>query len=321
MSGLRAVAGARPIAATAAAAVAGVLVAGATLACLLDSDLGGYVVAATAVVAAATAAGAALFLAMPGAAPARTPVGGLALRAVPVAFAAALAVVAFDVMHVSGDGLRGLADPLSRSVALTGPDYQAALTRCAGLVVIAWALQDRAAPRPAVAAVGALVVCGSFALTGHARTHTPAALVVVCVVAHVVAVTWWWGGLLGVGTALRQARPDRAAVGRLVATFAHLMTGVLVMLLSAGVALALLYLHPVTALWSTAYGRVLLVKTTLVAAVLAVGAVNHRRLAPRAARGDRPAMQALAATVAGEQIVLVAVLVITAVLVGQNPNG
>lgn len=306
---------------TAVAAAAGVGAAALTAGCLTNADLGRYVVSAVALTSAMTAAGLALFTLMPAAAPVTAVVARLTVAVVPVAFATALLLVAFDVMQVSGGGLAGLTDPVGRDAVLRGSDYQAALARCGGLVLIAAAVGD-ARPRARTSgAAGALLVCASFLLTGHARTHGPVALVVACELAHVVAASAWWGGLLGVGTSLRTAGADATAAGRLVATFATLMTGVVVMLLAAGAGLALLVLHPVSALVTTAYGRVLVVKIAVVAGILAAAAVNHRRLAPAAAAGDRRAIRMLTSMVTAEQIGLATVFVITSVLAGQNPNG
>lgn len=299
-------------------AAAGLAVAAAVMALILHPLAGVYVCQAVGLPASLAAAGVAAFraLAAPGAVSGRL-AGTVDVLAV-VAFAAALVGIGFLVMTVADDTLPGLGDRLSWSVVLRGGDYAAVLARGAGLVAAVLSVRERRAGRAGLLAVAALLlVATTYAVSGHARSHGPAALVVIATIAHVAGAAAWFGGLVGLGVALhRRTAPS----GRLLAGFAGVMTGVLTTVLAAGGALAFLYLPSVSALVTTAYGEVLLVKLVLVAAMLAVSATNHLRLVPRAAGGDAAAARLLRATVAVEQVVLLTVLVITAILMRQDPG-
>jgi putative copper export protein len=303
------------------AVASGVLVAGAILTCLLRPEVGKYATEAVAMVCALGTAGIAFFVAI---APADLDVArllrGPTTRLAVVAFAAALVTLPFAVMVVSGDGLRGLGDGLARAVALRSGDYESVVTRGVGLVLVVGALRARVIPRVPLVA-GALLVSGSYMLTGHVRTHGPVVAVVVTALAHVVAASAWFGGLLALGLALYRTRDDTMASGRLLAGFARTMTVVLSLLLAAGVGLAVLYLPSPAALVRTAYGDVLLVKLAVVASVLVLSTANHLRLVPAAERGSASAVRVLRANIAAEQLLLMTVLVITAVLMRQNPGG
>jgi putative copper export protein len=120
---------------------------------------------------------------------------------------------------------------------------------------------------------------------------------------------------------LRAAGADGRTAALLLTRFARLMTGVLVALLAGGIGLAVLYLPGPAELVQTAYGQVLLIKLALVGGLLVISAANHRRLVPLAAAGNARAVQVLRTNVAVEQIALLAVVFITAVLMRQNPGG
>jgi copper transport protein len=305
--------------ADATAVAVGLLVAGLTAACLLASGFGVYVVNGIGLVAALLTAGLAMFATLPGAAAAT--LHRLLSAAAATTFASALVSIPFAVMSVDGRGLTGLGDSLARDVVLRSGDYAGVLMRCAGAIVVVLAvrLAHRSRESRGLLLLGAVTVAGSFLLTGHVRTHGPAALVVACGLAHVLAASGWFGGVVGLGVTLRTVRGEAAA--RLLTTFASLMTGVVTMLLAGGLGLALLYLPSAGALAGTAYGQVLLVKLAVVVGVLVLSAANHRRLVPLAARGRADAVAVLRLNVALEQIGLLAVVLITEILTRQNPGG
>jgi copper transport protein len=238
-----------------------------------------------------------------------------------VGFAASLLSVLFEIVDVAGVGLSGIGNATAREVVLRGGDYQSALARSGGLCVVAFAFSSHHSRRLTRTALltGGVITCTSFVLMGHVRSHHPVALVATLALSHVLAVAAWFGGLVGLATLLRQTRIERIRQAHVVATFAGLMTGVVAMLLAGGIGLSLLYLPSWHALFVTAYGQVLLIKLALVTAVLVVSASNHRRIVPAASDGNPAALALLRTNVAIEQIVLVAVLVITEVLMRQSP--
>jgi copper transport protein len=300
-----------------------VLVTGLLVASVAWPSFGLYAVDGVALACAVVAAGLAFFTAV-----FADPTDGEAwwattVRIVALAgFAATLLTVAFTVMVVAGDGVRGLGDGLARGAVLRGSTYEAALARCAGLSLIAAGFSLGRLTwtwRRAVMLAGGLLASGSFLLAGHARSHGPAVVVMLCLLAHVIGASGWAGGLVGLAVTLRRRSVDPTRQARVLITFAGLMTGVIAMLLAGGVGLGVLYLSSWHALVSTAYGQVLIVKVGLVAGMLVVSASNHYRFVRPAARGDRATLATLKMNVAVEQIGLVTVLLITEVLLRQNP--
>ena len=66
--------------------------------------------------------------------------------------------------------------------------------------------------------------------------------------------------------------------------FSAAALGTVAVLAVAGTVMAVIVLPSLSDLWSTGYGRVLLVKVAIVAAVVALGAYNRRWLVPAVAR-------------------------------------
>jgi copper transport protein len=299
----------------------GVAVTGRVLAMLLRPTFGLYVAEGAGLVTALAAAGLSMYVVI---APREVSVQrwlrGPAIALAVTAFAVVLAAVPFDVMVVAGNGLRGLGNGLARSVVLRSGETETAVMRGLGLVLVVAGFRWHSTRAQWVAFAGALLVIGSLALVGHARTESPQVAVTAAVLAHVGAASAWFGGLLGLGISLHRTHGDVETSGRLIARFARTMEGVLALVLAAGVGLAILYLPNIGAFVHTAYGQVLLVKLAVLSAVLLVSAANHLRLVSMARCGNAAALRVLRTNIAVEQIGLLAIFAITAVLMRQDPR-
>lgn len=196
-----------------------------------------------------------------------------------------------------------------------------------GLLVVLTALAllaDGAARRPDwVAARGeglllAAVSLAALAAAGHAVAVEPAAPAVTVHAVHVVVAALWVGATPWLAGLLRAGASDRGADSRPYAVlaarrFSRLALGAALVVGATGVVNAVWHVGGLPGLLGTAYGRWLLVKLALVAALLGVAAVNRWRLLP-ALGGDgpsvgRPAMRRLAALLAVEAGLALAVLV------------
>jgi copper transport protein len=157
-----------------------------------------------------------------------------------------------------------------------------------GATMSAIALVDRRFGRGAFVCALALLPIPSLA--GHALDRGgrwPRPIEVVADVLHVGAAAVWIGGLLALAVALprasRRLSPEQrplfaAALVPRLSAFA--LVSVLV-IGTTGLIRALSELSAFSQLWSTGYGRALVVKTALLVAVVALGWVNRSRLVPR----------------------------------------
>ncbi|WP_227457212.1 MULTISPECIES: copper resistance CopC/CopD family protein [Micromonospora] len=176
------------------------------------------------------------------------------------------------------------------------------------------------AVRPVLLGVTVMLLLGSFLLDGHTVTAEPRAAVVVADLAHTIAAAVWVGGVLLLAVLLlgraRSGVPTGAAEMAvrfsIPASAAVVLTGV------AGAVLALLILQRPAHLVSTSWGRVLLVKVAIVAAVALVGLYNSRRVVPRLDDRAADGTRQLRRTVVAEAFLMMAVVVATAILVNSE---
>ena len=134
---------------------------------------------------------------------------------------------------------------------------------------------------------------------------------------HLSAACLWIGGLVQLALVVWPLVPGerrRALLG-----FSRLATACIGLLLLAGVYLSILRLPELNDLWTTHYGHVLLVKIGLVVLALAWGGLHKVLVVPQVARGGT--VPRLRASLIGESMVGMSVLLLAAILVNANPPG
>ena len=194
---------------------------------------------------------------------------------------------------------------------------QAAGLVAAGLGLAVARSRDR--PGWALAAVGAAVLAFSPALSGHAvGVQEFTWLAVLAHGLHVVGAGGWLGGLLvvviaGLPVALRQPEGRGHAAAALINAFSPTALFFAGLVVATGVFSAWLHVGALSALWTTGYGRTLLLKLAVLSIVFATGAYNWLRVRP--ALGDPAAADHLRRSAAVELTVTLLVLAVTAVLV------
>jgi copper transport protein len=215
--------------------------------------------------------------------------------------------------RASGGGWPGVLRLEDLGYTVTSASGAVLLVRIGLVVVLALLLRRRPSRALDVAAgavgVGLLV---TVALLGHA-TDGAAWLLVPAAVLHLAAMALWLGGLVVLVVAVLPRVRRSPATGiralRRWSVVAFVCIGVLVV---TGELQAFPTVVPLAALWSTAYGVLLLVKLGLVAALIAVAAAAQRTVA----RSERPARERLRRAVLAEVAGVVAVLGVTAALSG-----
>lgn len=162
------------------------------------------------------------------------------------------------------------------------------------------------------------------ALSGHAAAAPDlTALAIAADAFHVIGAAGWLGSLLfvlavGIPVAMRLANDRRGnAVARLVNAFSP--TALLFAGLAAltGIFAAWLHIGFSSALWTSDYGRILLIKLAILSVALGTGAYNWLRVKP--ALGDEIGAQRMQRSATVELVVGVLVVIVTAVLVATPP--
>ena len=176
-----------------------------------------------------------------------------------------------------------------------------------------------------VAALGAVALAISLALTGHSASAERAPLVAPAVeVLHVLAAGGWIGTLLvlvGAGLPAILALPaDRrgSEASAMVAAFSPAALAFAGLAVATGVFATWVHAGLLPSL-ATPYGRTLAIKVAAFLAVAAVGAWNWKRVRPKL--GDAAVVSHLRRSATIELVAAAVVLAVTAVLVATPPPG
>lgn len=205
-----------------------------------------------------------------------------------VAAISAAAVFALGVGGMAGS-LASAADPaLLRDTALGGAFGWLFLSREAAIVLCALALMRRKPGAAPVWLSGAALA--ALALTGHAQEGAgwPKAVHGVLDALHLLCAGLWLGALPWLGVLLTSGRALDEAMGA-VRRFSAVATLAVGVLLLTGAGATLLLVASPLALWSTLWGRLLVLKAILAAAMIGLAVHNRWRLSPGAERGDAQA--------------------------------
>ncbi len=217
-------------------------------------------------------------------------------RALPAAGFAGAAVGALLLLHISGAGWEtrfGRVMVIGIGIAV------------AGLVCLAL-------PRlPRLWVVPALALLPLPTLSGHALDRGEGVLALILDIAHVTAAAVWIGGLAALALALWTGD------GRLRLPLARRFSGLalvsVVLLAGTGVGRALEELDSFSQLWTTGYGRAILVKTGLLVVLVALAARNRLLFLSGPLSGLRRGVTA-------EVVVLLGLVVAIAVLTALPPG-
>ena len=223
-------------------------------------------------------------------------------------------LVAFGIagcgLSAGSQGLDALGAPMFRM--LEADTWHAAMDTAFGptiiiaVIVLAMALGSvlSIGLQARVLSLAALIGVG-FALSqsGHAASAEPRWLMRSMVFTHGVGIAYWTGALMPLGFVLASRRPDSAnALLRFSRTIPYLVAAILV----SGIVLASVQLEQLEALVSTAYGRVLLLKMSLLTALFGLAILNRWKLtAPLATRQ-------LVRSIAAETLIVVLIFAVAA---------
>jgi copper transport protein len=199
--------------------------------------------------------------------------------------------------------------------APTGTRYALVLKIALTVSLVGGAAAALAPTYPALlilAGACALALLAAPTLSGHALGHDqPRGLAAVVDLAHSTSAAVWFGGLLALAFVVPTAADEsqRRALARRFSTMA--LAAVIVLGLT-GLGRALTELSAVSQVWSTSYGRALIIKTALFLPLLGVGWLSRALLAGAFARLRR--------SVLIEVTVITAILVVVGVLTDLRPG-
>lgn len=163
------------------------------------------------------------------------------------------------------------------------------------------------------ALAAALLMIGSYGLEGHTADEEINPLYSLVLILHVGGGHWWFGALYPLWLLKTDATFDET-----IFSFGHKAPWVVGGLLIAGGVLAFAIATDVFD-FSAGYIQRLGAKLFLVAAVLALAAINKFRLTPRLSKPGSGAREALQTSIKMEVAIGLGILLATAILVGVTP--
>jgi copper resistance protein D len=255
------------------------------------------------------------------------------IAALSLAFAAASGVAWLGLFAAGLTADEALAGSLARVLAETQFgwvwSFRAVVALLLALLVYRWisrGVLGRAADRLLLVLAVALVA--SLAGLGHAAASLEnwRLLHLAADMLHLAAAAAWLGGLVPLALLLRAARtaanePSLRAAQRSTVRFSTCGIVSVGTLFVTGVISTWFLAGTVPALVGTPYGRLLLLKIGCFLAVVAIAAVNRRRLTPRLLSADGSAIGRLQRNIAAEIFLGIAILIVVAALGTIPPGG
>jgi copper transport protein len=228
-----------------------------------------------------------------------------------------LAAVGLTVQIVAESSAAGVS---VGTLLASGAGHEEVRLAFALLPPLAMAIIALARPRPesmAFLGVATAVALLAVALSGHAAAESPEWLQVGVQFLHLVAVGIWIGGLAWLLLAIRGAPSEERRAS--VRAFSSIALYALAVTVATGIGRAWVEVGGWHALFDTSFGIALLVKSSFVVVLVALGALNRYRNVPRM-EAPNPRMRRVRRTVGWEVVVAVAVLAATAVLAELPPS-
>ncbi|MEP6883644.1 MAG: CopD family protein [Gammaproteobacteria bacterium] len=157
------------------------------------------------------------------------------------------------------------------------------------LLAVVGALSDRPA-WPAL--TGAALAATSFAWTGHARL-LDAGVAPFLLGVHLLGAAFWLGALAPLLIVAGNGKGDVRRIAPVTARFGALALYVVALMTAAALYLLSMMLGGAAQLWSSGYGRIVMLKLGFVAVLLCLAAFNKLQLTPRLLAGDAAAVRRL----------------------------
>ena len=184
------------------------------------------------------------------------------------------------------------------------------------LVYLAWLLDRVVFFVPAFAL--SLFLVGGLSLSGHDAVDPGSSWKTeIADWVHISAASLWIGGLATMAALMWFGAPALRKAAFM--NFSQLATVLIALVLGAGTYLSIVRLPHLHDLWSTGYGRVLIVKISLVCVALLWGAFHKFVIGPALERADAGFLERIGRSLLGESLVGVAVLLLAAILVDSKP--
>ena len=209
-----------------------------------------------------------------------------------------------------GGDLKSIIDPELIQLTLETISGKAALLSLLGFIIIYFSCLKQSIVFYLLSFVGISTLLLSFVIFGHSTKHGLAGQFLIIV--HLVGLSYWIGALLPLRKMCNFIDNDKLKiVAHLFGIYAIGYVGVLV---AAGLIFSYILLGDISALISTDYGNVLLIKMIVVSTLLSLGAINKFKIIPNLSIDQNLGLKRLKKSIQIEILCVLSIFFLTSLL-------
>lgn len=244
--------------------------------------------------------------------------------------AASLLLIPASALRVAGESLASAFSPDRWLPGLQWPPILVAfLALVSGLASYHLVARTHRSAAHVPSVILAATATATPVLVGHSQTTEPAWLIIAADLTHLIVGAFWAGGVIGLFLFLRSVNArhgdtptDVIQATQVTRRFSQFALYSVLLLALSGAVMTALILNAPPQLINTGYGRTLLLKLCIVAAIIALAAWNRTRLLPRIVAHPSPNLRwlTLKRTLSYEAALIITVIVITGYLGNSSPN-
>ena len=183
--------------------------------------------------------------------------------------------------------------------------------------LLLWFGLGKAQPSSGILLLGTALLIGSFLVTGHAATASPAWVMAFVVGCHLLAVSFWFAALWPLRQGVTELQPVAAA--ELLENFSTRGVWAVGILGISGLAISWVQMQGLAAFLTTDYGNRLLIKLGLVVVIIGLALLNKLRLTAKVRAAEEGGVQALRQSIKGEYVLIVLILGVAMSLTLPSP--
>lgn len=216
--------------------------------------------------------------------------------------------IALNSASMSGD-VAGMFDSGFITMILGAGEGRAIGVRAAGLCLALAAVFSTDPRLFALAFIGAVIACMSFAFVGHVHA-LPGALPAVLLCLHLLCASFWLGALAPLLIVARDSAASQFA--DIAVRFGQIALALAALLLGAGAALLWSLIEDAAMFWSSLYALLMVLKLLSVAVLLGLAGFNRLYATPRLLQAQTNAVHRLRRSIQLEIVVGMFILLFTA---------
>lgn len=219
-----------------------------------------------------------------------------------IGFVGTIVSAGFQGLDTAGVAITSVLEPAPWLLGLATSFGRTVAVMLVALCVSAIALRQEPGRGGRLSAlIGLLIGASALCLSGHASAAEPQWLTRPAVFLHALTIAIWIGALIPLAA---NFKADTRSARPALICFSRTIPYVVITLAIAGIVLAIVQVREPSALLTTAYGNILLIKFGLLLILFLVAAVNRWKLTASVEIGDRVATRLFVRSIIAETVIV-----------------